>query len=72
MTPSNADLPSIPLVDVRDGGPVRHARESALRAAALRDECLAWFPTLAVWLAPVATVVRVGSKERVSNAFDQV
>jgi hypothetical protein len=54
MTPSNADLPSIPLVDARDGGPVRHARESAARAAALRDECLAWFPTLAVWLAPVS------------------
>ena len=49
----SAALPSIPLVDVRDGGPVRHARESAARAVALRDECMAWFPTLAVWMTPL-------------------
>jgi hypothetical protein len=34
----------IPLVDVRDGGTLRHARESEARARALRDECVAWFP----------------------------
>jgi hypothetical protein len=53
MMPATSHLPSIPVIDVRDGGPVRHARESAARAAALRDECLAWFPALAVRLAPV-------------------
>ena len=47
-------LPSIPLVDVRDGGPVRHARESATRAVALRDECIAWFPRVAVWVTPLS------------------
>ena len=38
------DLTTIPVVDVRDGGPLRHARESCARARALRDDCLAWFP----------------------------
>ncbi len=41
MTPR---LPSIPIVDVRDGGPLRHAREGRERALALRDTCVAWFP----------------------------
>src|SRR3977135_4590820 len=39
--------------DVRDGGPVRHAREGALRAQALRDECLAWFPAIAAPVLPL-------------------
>lgn len=43
----------IPLVDVRDGGTVRHAREGEVRAKALRDECVAWFPGLARPLVPV-------------------
>ena len=42
-----ATLMPIPLVDVRDGGTVRHAREGGVRAKALRDECVAWFPGLA-------------------------
>ncbi|HVY58971.1 MAG TPA: hypothetical protein VHA77_14060 [Xanthobacteraceae bacterium] len=46
-------LPSIPLVDVREGGPVRHAREGRSRARALRDECLAWFPAALRPLVPV-------------------
>ena len=33
-------LPSIPVVDVRDGGPPRHALEDPVRARALRDACL--------------------------------
>jgi len=40
-------LPAIAVVDVRDGGPVRHARERARGAQALRDDCLAWFPAVA-------------------------
>jgi hypothetical protein len=37
----------IPVVDVRDGGPLRHAVEGRTRARALRDDCLAWFPRFA-------------------------
>ncbi|MGE3147075.1 MAG: hypothetical protein AB7K35_15995 [Pseudorhodoplanes sp.] len=37
-------LPSISIVDVREGGPLRHATEGAARARALRDDCLAFFP----------------------------
>ena len=40
----NSNLVSIPVVDVRQGGPLRQARESCARARALRDDCLAWFP----------------------------
>jgi hypothetical protein len=39
-----AQLTPIPIVDVRDGGPVRHAVEGRARASALREEALAWFP----------------------------
>ncbi len=48
----NAQLPAIPLVDVRDGGPPRHARESAAQARALRDACLGFFPPAARPLVP--------------------
>jgi hypothetical protein len=41
---SASDLKSIPVVDARDGGPVRHAHEACVRARALRDDCIAWFP----------------------------
>lgn len=34
----------IPVVDVRAGGPARHAREAPGRARALRDDCVAWLP----------------------------
>jgi hypothetical protein len=46
MNRAMADLPSIPVVDVREGGPVRHAREACERARALHDACLAWLPRL--------------------------
>ena len=39
-------LAVIPVVDVRDGGPLRHAREAADRARGLRDTCVAWFPAV--------------------------
>lgn len=45
-------LPTIPVVDIRDGGPVRHARQSAMRARALRDACLGFFPRAARPLIP--------------------
>ncbi len=53
MDPAGAQLPTIAVIDVRDGGPIRHARERADGARALRDACLAWFPPLAAPLVPV-------------------
>src|SRR5438552_4081989 len=47
VTLSRTDLVAIPVVDVRDGGPLRHAVEGRTRARALRDDCLAWFPRFA-------------------------
>lgn len=37
-------LSPIPLRDVRDGGPIRHAIEAASAARGLRDDCLSWLP----------------------------
>src|ERR1700683_1455497 len=50
--PMNA-LPSIPVIDVRDGGPPRHAQQSAAQARALRDACLSFFPRPALPLVPL-------------------
>src|SRR5271170_7545284 len=36
-------LRAIPLIDVRNGGPPLHARQSAERARALRDACIDFF-----------------------------
>jgi hypothetical protein len=47
LVPTMSSLPAISVVDVRDGGAVRHARDRAAGARALRDDCLAWFPALA-------------------------
>ena len=44
LDPMKSELGRIPIVDVRDGGALRHAREGEARARALRDECVAWFP----------------------------
>src|SRR5262249_33624151 len=37
-------LVSIPVVDVRAGGPVRHALDARARAPALRCDCMTWVP----------------------------
>ena len=50
MTPR---LPIIPVVDVREGGTLRHAREGQDRARSLRDTCVAWFPAAARPLVPL-------------------
>jgi len=50
--PSFARLHSVPVVDLRNGGPLRHATESRARARALRDECLQWLPRIATGLLP--------------------
>ena len=50
MTPS---LPSVPVVDAREGGTLRHARESGGRARLLRDSCVGWLPAATHPLLPV-------------------
>ncbi len=51
-TDSTSPLPPIAVIDVREGGPIRHARERVAGARALRDACLAWFPAAAAPLIP--------------------
>lgn len=46
-------LPKISLIDVRDGGAVRHAVEGVQRCKALRDDCLTIFPGAAAPLIPL-------------------
>src|SRR5215204_2023686 len=48
MTMLHAALTPIPIVDLRNGGPVRHALETRERACALRDDCAAWLPRPAI------------------------
>lgn len=43
----DAVLRTIPVVDIRDGGPVRYARDAGKRALALRNDCLGRMPALA-------------------------
>ena len=45
-------LAEIPIIDIRDGGPFHHARQSAEQARALRDACLEFFPAAAKPLLP--------------------
>lgn len=52
--PSGSDLAAIPVMDVRDGGTVRLARDGAAHARALQDACLAWFPGVVRRLVPVS------------------
>ena len=49
MTPT---LPGIPVIDVREGGPLRHAQLRPAQARALRDSCLQFFPRAALPLIP--------------------
>ena len=53
----SSGLLTISVVDVRHGGPVRHATESRLRARALRDECIRWLPRVAAGLLPAIDFV---------------
>ena len=50
-------LSSIPVVDIREGGPLRHAREGRIRALGLRDTCVAWFPALAKPMLPLLDAI---------------
>jgi hypothetical protein len=55
--PSAGTLTLIPIVDIRDGGPVHHATLEHARARALRDECVGWLPSAATALLPVMDLV---------------
>jgi hypothetical protein len=57
MLSSPARLAPIPIVDIRDDGPVRHATEGRARARALRDKCVAWLPPVAASLLPAMDAV---------------
>ena len=48
----SSTLARIPVVDVLEGGPVRHAAEGRDRARALRDNCVGWLPRIAEGLLP--------------------
>jgi hypothetical protein len=45
-------LSDIPVTDIRDGGPPRHAGQSARQARALRDACLGFLPRAMLPLVP--------------------
>src|SRR4029453_13968115 len=49
---SKAELVSIPVVDVREGGPVRHAVDACPRPPSLGDYCVTWLPRGARMLLP--------------------
>ena len=49
---SQAELVCISVVDVREGGAVRHAVDARARALALRDDCVTWLPRAARMLLP--------------------
>ncbi len=50
-------LPNVPVVDVRDGGTLLHARECRERALALRETQLTWFPKSVRPLIPILDAV---------------
>src|SRR5882672_2263276 len=53
MTSAIPALLPVPVVDMRDGGPARHALEGPARALSLRDECLSFFPRATQRMLPV-------------------
>lgn len=53
MSRPNANRAAVAIIDVRDGGTVRHARERSVAARDLRDACLAVFPKPAAPLIPL-------------------
>jgi hypothetical protein len=66
-------LPAIPVIDIRDGGPPQHARHSAVQARALRDACLRFFPRAALPLIPALDwVSRRALKRARSPYFNEI
>jgi hypothetical protein len=50
--PPPVELAAIPIVDLREGGPVRRVGEAEVRARGLRDACVAWLPRYIAALLP--------------------
>jgi hypothetical protein len=50
-------LAAVPVVDVREGGTLRHASERRDRARGLRDTCVGWFPAVARPLVPLLDAI---------------
>ena len=57
MSAAIRPLVSIPVVDVREGGLLRHAASERARARALGDECLSWLPRPARALLPAMDAI---------------
>jgi hypothetical protein len=57
MTAPTTDLVTIPFVDVREGGAVRHALDGCARARALGEDCLAWLLPAARMLLPAMDAI---------------
>jgi len=51
------NLSIVPITDVREGGPVRHAIDGRARARALRDDCLSWLPASLRMLLPAMDAI---------------
>ena len=49
---ASASLPAIPVIDVGNGGPLRHAAHCRARARALRDDCLTFLPCAVIPFVP--------------------
>ncbi|WP_159731857.1 hypothetical protein [Methylosinus sp. Ce-a6] len=63
----------IPLLDVRDGGPIAHAAARIAAARALRDACLAPMPRWGhVCLAPVDRLARSWLRKSASRYFEDL
>ena len=62
-------LPSIPLIDLREKGQVRHVLDAPARARALRDDCLAWLPASIRLLLPAMDVVTRSWLRRSSSPY---
>jgi hypothetical protein len=63
------NLIAIPIVDVREGGTLRHARERCDRARGLRDTCVAWFPAIARPLMPALDAMARGWLTRSQSPY---
>ena len=61
-------LRDVPMIDVRDGGPVAHAAARRDQARAVRDACLGWLPAGAA-LAGIADPLVRGWMERARSPY---
>jgi len=67
--PLGAKLASIPVIDVRNGGTLRHATEGHTRARALRDGCVRWLPRVAAGMLPALDSVTRRWLRRSQSAY---